>query len=268
MAEDDPEKRISELERQLAEAKENAGQASSFPPPPTPSGWPQTSPPQPGAAGQPPAYPPAGPPPLSFPPPPSVGPVGDDLRSWPGTPSPSAGWQGRPAFGGRARRRGRHFGWLLVVPLLLLFSVFKHPVIQFVERTVDHHRAAHQSSTSQPVEPKACDVLTPDIVKPVLGDDATVKSNTQGFCAYQSSRGYGSAHIGNWSTMKPSGSDQVVSGLGDEAVLSADDLYVRKGSVGVEITLSEGLFAGTTGIDDAKLHDAEKAIAQQLLPKL
>jgi hypothetical protein len=269
VAEDDPEKRISELERQLAEAKENAAQAASFPPPPTPSGWPQAAQPQPGAAGQPQAYPPVGPPPQSFPPPPSAGPTGSNFGSWPGRlQSPSTGWQGRPAFGGRARRRGRHFGWLLLVPLLFGWLFFKHPLLQFIERTVDHH-GTHQSTASHPVGPKACDVLTSDIVKPVLGNDASVAQNSQGSCAYKSSRGYASLSIGDWSLMKPSGSSQrPVPGLGDEAVFSADDLYVRKGTVGVQIMLSNGLFTGGAGDSDAKRDDAEKGVAQQVLPKL
>jgi hypothetical protein len=158
----------------------------------------------------------------------------------------------------------------LVVPLLLLWPIVKEPVLQFVQRTVDRESTAHQSTTGQPAGPKACDLLTPDIVKPVLGADATVTQNRQGFCAYQSPRGFGSAQIASWSMIKPSGSAQrPVSGLGDEAVFSASDLYVRKGSVGLEIDLSAGLFSGGT-LDDseARQGDAEKAIAQQLLPKL
>jgi hypothetical protein len=267
VAEDDPEKRISELERQLAEAKENAGQASSVPPPQPPSGWPQASQPQAGAPGQPQAYPPSGPAPQPFPPPPAVGPTGGNLGSWPGQ-SPSTGWRGQPAFGGRPRRRGR-YGWLLVVPVLLLLSVFKHPVLQFVQRTVDHHSAAHHSTASQPAEPLGCDVLTSDIVIPVLGSDAAVTDDSHGLCGYKSARGFAGMSIGEWTLMKPSGSDvRPVSGLGDEAAFSADDLYVRKGTVGVKITLSEGLFTGPVGIDDAKLDNAEEAIAQQVLPKL
>lgn len=274
VAKDDPEKRISELERQLAEAKGNAGQPASFPPPPTPSGWPQAAQPQPGAAGQPQAYPPAGPPPQSFPPPPSVGPTGSNLGSWPGQfQSASTGWQGRPAFAGRTLRRRRHFGWLLLVPLVFGWVFFKAPLLQFIERTANHHSAAYQSTfqstASHPVGPKACDLLTPDIVKPVLGNDAVVAQNMQGSCAYKSSRGYASVSIGDWSSMKPSGSSQrPVPGLGDEAVFSADDLYVQKGSVGVQIMLSNGLFVGGAGDSDAKRDDAEKAVAQQLLPKL
>jgi hypothetical protein len=274
VAEDDPEKRISELERQLAEAKESAGQAASFPPPPTPSGWPQAAQPQPGAAGQPQPYPPAGPPPQSFPPPPSVGPTGSNLGSWPGQfQSASTGWQGRPAFGGRPLRRRRHFGWLLLVPLVFGWVFFKAPLLQFIERTAGHHSAAHQSTfqstVAQPAEPKACDVLTSDIVRPILGSDAAVTDYSQGLCGYKSARGYASMSIGDWSSMKPTGSGQrPVPGLGDEAVFSADDLYVRKGTVGVQIMLSNGLFYGGGGDPDAERDLAEKGVAQQVLPKL
>jgi hypothetical protein len=81
-------------------------------------------------------------------------------------------------------------------------------------------------------------------------------------------RGYANVGIGDWSSMKPSGSSQrPVPGLGDEAVFSDDDLYVRRGSVGVQIMLSNGLFSGGAGDSDAKRDDAEKAVAQQVLPK-
>jgi hypothetical protein len=157
----------------------------------------------------------------------------------------------------------------LVVPLVFVWVFFKHPLLQFIQRTVDHHSAGHQSTASHPAGPKACDVLTSDIVSPILGTDAAVTDYSQGLCGYKSARGYASLSIGNWSSMKPSGSSQrPVPGLGDEAVFSADDLFVRKGTVGVQIMLSNGLFTGGAGDPDAERDLAEKSVAQQVLPKL
>jgi hypothetical protein len=233
--------RIAELERRLAEANE-ARQAPNLGPPPPHHGFAQ----EPQAFSAPPPYPGMAQGPQAF-----------------SAPSPYPGdWRGRSSFG---RRRRRSFLWLLLLPFLLLWPVVKHPVLNFVQRSVDR-----ESTTSVPAVPRACDLLTPDIVKPVLGADATVTQDTRAFCGYTSSSGYGRVEVGSWSRIKPLGFDQrPVSGLGDEALFSASELYVRKGSVGLRIDLAAGLFSGGPAADpETRQDEAEKAIAEQLLPKL
>src|SRR5262249_42734347 len=97
-----------------------------------------------------------------------------------------------------------------------------------------------------------------------------VANSSQGACGYKSARGFGSLRIGDWSLLKPSAgsSQRPVPGLGDEAVFSADDLYIRKGTVGVQIMLSNGIFSGSGGDADAARDGAEESVAQQVLPKL
>ena len=280
--ENDPERRISELERRLSESQG----VEPAPMPQPQSGWPQAAQPQPGFSPQPQGYPgfgqgPQGYPgfgqgPQPFPPPPSVGPTGDQFGSWPSSfPSPSPGWQGAPQFGRRPWRRARYLVWILVVLLLVLWPIVKHPFLGLVERTVDHESTAGQSTAQHPATsalgtPAACKLFTIDLAKPVLGPDAHVTQNTSGICTYTSSQGFGSVEISDWPSTKPSGPDlRPVQGLGDEAVFSNNELYVKKGPAGLKILLSDGPFSpGTSDDFDAKRDDAEKAIAQQMLAKL
>ncbi|MBE1551650.1 hypothetical protein GGC64_005710 [Mycobacterium sp. OAS707] len=270
--EDDPEKRISELERRLSDS-----QGVEPPPMPQPqSSWPQAAQPQPGFSSQPQGYPGLGQGPQPFPPPPSVSPTGGQFGSWPSSfPSPTPGYQDAPQFGRRPWQRGRYLVWILVVPLLVLWPIVKNPVMGFVQGTVDHESSAGQSTT-QPLArsalgtPAACKLFTIDIAKPVLGPDTHVTQNTSGICMYKSSQGFGSVEISDWPSTKPSGPDlRPVQGLGDEAVFSGDELYVKKGPAGLKISLSDGPFSpGTSDDFEAKRDDAEKAIAQQMLAKL
>lgn len=269
MDEDDPEKRIAELERRLSEARE-ARAASHFGPPP----------PDPGSAQGPSSLPvqpvnwqaaPGAQVSASYPPnSPGSSDTGmgnaassrDGLISWPG--ASSTRWRRRSSSGRTVRNI------LFVVPVLMWILYASGSNIRsfrdWVQQTVDRVTAASAPSTGL-AAPNACDLLTPDIVKPVLGSDATNTRNIPPLCSYTSSTGYASAGVGSWSTIKPPLSgQQPVPGLGDEAFSFASDLYVRKGLLGLRITLSRGLFGGPGG--DAKQNQAEQAVAQQLLPKL
>jgi hypothetical protein len=150
--------------------------------------------------------------------------------------------------------------------LAILYASNRRGFLDWVQRTVDRETAA-SAPTAGPTAPRACDLLTPDTVKPVLGADAALAQDMPRLCAYRSSTGFASAAVGNWPTINPAGSgQQPVPGLGDEAFFYASDLYVRKGLLGLRISLSRGLFGGPDG--DTKQNEAEQAIAQQLLPKL
>jgi hypothetical protein len=157
-----------------------------------------------------------------------------------------------------------------VVPVLLWILYASgsniHSFRDWVQQTVDRVTATSAPSTGL-AAPNACELLTPDIIKPVLGGDATNTQNIPALCSYTSSTGYASAGVGSWSTIKPPLSGrQPVPGLGDEACSFASDLYVRKGLLGLRITLSKGLFRGPDA--DTKQIQGEQAVAQQLLPKL
>ena len=125
--------------------------------------------------------------------------------------------------------------------------------------------------------PKACDVLTIDVVKPYIGDDAAKSREAQPNpretqCQYTSSTGAINVMVGEWSVIKPIGSDeQPVGGIGDEAWISPTGLAVKKGSHGIEINamLASGEFSGAAADElQAKEADAEKALAGQLVPKI
>ncbi|MDT5255811.1 MAG: hypothetical protein QOD10_891, partial [Mycobacterium sp.] len=171
------------------------------------------------------------------------------------------------------RRRGSAFGrtvrgilFVLLAVLAILYASNRRGFLDWVQRTVDRETAA-SAPTAGPTAPRACDLLTPDTVKPVLGADAALAQDMPRLCAYRSSTGFASAAVGSWPTINPAGSgQQPVPGLGDEAFFYASDLYVRKGLLGLRISLSRGLFGGPDG--DTKQNEAEQAIAQQLLPKL
>jgi hypothetical protein len=273
MYEDDPEKRIAELERQLAEARAARAPSQFGPPPPDPGLTPGPQPlPVPPVNWQ----APPGPPVSASYPLTSPGPSGTDM----GNTAPSRGGRIRwPGASSAYRRRGSSSGRTVrniffVVPVLLWILYASGSNIRsftgWVRQTVDRVTATSAPSAGPnagSTAPNACDLLTPDIVKPVLGADATNTQNTPPLCSYTSSTGFASAGVGSWSWIKSQGSgQQPVPGLGDEAFFSASNLYVRKGLLGLRITLSRGLFGGPDG--DAKQGDAEQAIAQQLLPKL
>jgi hypothetical protein len=192
-------------------------------------------------------------------------------------PPPPVNWQqpGRlpagylAATGGRTLRRA-------VLWSLFALVVLAGPLIGLAG-FLAHHASSHGSGSSAvttwttpapPPPPNACDLLTPDIVQPFLGSDAKISQNTQPnpqetLCVLTGSNGILDVAVGRWSMIKPIWSDlRPVPGLGDQASLSDMGLYVKKGPLGFKVHAT-GRTAGQSEEDEA-----EKAIAQQLLPKL
>jgi hypothetical protein len=217
----DPEQRIRDLERQLADAQkaaQDSGQRSR----------------------------------------------NDAMGSY-GTPPPpmqrfTSEAYGYPTYGANPYRTGRRsIRWVfLVLPLVVL-----GPLVSVL------YHVAHDAWQSS--GPKACDIFTADIAKSVLGDEATktreAKPNShETQCQYKSPEGWVDVSVGSWTAIKPIWSDmRAVPGLGDEASISDMGLYVRKGSVGLEVHM---VGMSTDNDRQAQEDEAAQAIAKQLLPKL
>jgi hypothetical protein len=116
-------------------------------------------------------------------------------------------------------------------------------------------------------------VLTLELVKPVIGDDANQSISAQPnpretHCQYKGSNGWIDAMVGEWSVIhlvnEPN--EQPVSGLGDAAYTSFSGLKVRKGKHGMEIKVV--LMSGDSSTQDARQLQAEKDLAAKMLPKL
>jgi hypothetical protein len=240
----DPEQHIRDLERQLADpqraAQDVAQQGArenvmgSF-------GSMPPSPPYPGSA----------PPTYTAPPlPTKVSRFTSESFSYP-TYTPDT-----YRVGGRAVRRAL---WLVLI--------FAGPVIAIVVS------CAHVPGFGGYNGLRACDALTTDVVKPVLGDGASITVNEkvprESRCMYQGSNGMVEAEVGTWYNVRPLGFDrQPVPGLGDEAWYSGKSLYVRKGSTGLKVVVAGWISQSGLGDNQAAADEAEKTIAKQLLPKL
>jgi hypothetical protein len=248
MDQDDPEKRIAELERQLAEAQAAARRNEG---PPVIS----------ASAGPNPPPPPGFPPPTGFPPPPAAFPP-------PGAyPAPPANWPSALPLGKRRKRRK----WLSV-PLFVLVVLFVlgKPIVlpavqRLVQQSVDHEGPF---ATADPSVPKACDVLTQDMARSVAGTNAAVSESTvlsphETLCRYTGANGSVRAQVGSWSLIKPSYPDQQsVPDIGDEAFIAAETLFVRKGDLGFE------LLVDVSGNTSEARHAAERTIGAQMVSKL
>lgn len=121
--------------------------------------------------------------------------------------------------------------------------------------------------------PHACQVLTLDLVKPVIGDNATKSIEAQPnpretHCQYKGSDGWIDALVGEWSVIHlvSEPKEQSVSGLGDAAYSSFSGLKVRKGKHGMEIKVV--LTSGDSSTQDDRQLQAEKDLATKMLPKL
>ena len=123
----------------------------------------------------------------------------------------------------------------------------------------------------------ACQVLTSDLVTPVIGDDAKQARDAQPNphetqCQFTSSTGAINVMVGDWSVIKPIDSqEQRVSGIGDEAYISPLGLAVRKGSRGfdLDVSLAFGDFNGSAADSlQAKQDQAEKDLAPKLLARI
>jgi hypothetical protein len=122
--------------------------------------------------------------------------------------------------------------------------------------------------------PNACQVLTTDLVTPVIGSDAALSRSAQPNphetqCQYKSSTGAVDLELGDWSVVNPMTPPDTksVAGLGDEAYVSTMGLVVRKGEHGfnLDISLAFGDFNGSAADD---LEAREAAAEQDLAPKL
>jgi hypothetical protein len=120
------------------------------------------------------------------------------------------------------------------------------------------------------VVPTACQVLTGDVVTPVIGEDAKQTRDAQPNpnetqCQFTSSTAAINLMVGDWSVIKPIDSqEQTVSGIGDEAYISPLGLAVRKGShrFALDASLAFGDFNGSAADSlQAKQDQAEKDLA-------
>jgi hypothetical protein len=121
--------------------------------------------------------------------------------------------------------------------------------------------------------PHACQVLTLELVKPVIGDNANQSMSVQPnpretHCQYKGSNGVVDAMVGEWSVIhlvnEPN--EQPVAGIGDAAYSSWTGLKVRKGKHGMQIEVM--LTSGDSGTKDDRQLQAEKELAAKILPKL
>ena len=121
--------------------------------------------------------------------------------------------------------------------------------------------------------PNACQVLTLDLVTPVIGDDAAQSIAAQPnpretHCQYKGSNGWIDAMVGEWSVIHLASDpdEQSVSGIGDQAYISSEGLKVRKGAHGMEINVV--LTSGDSDTQENRQQQAEKDLAAKMLPKL
>jgi hypothetical protein len=121
--------------------------------------------------------------------------------------------------------------------------------------------------------PNACQVLTLDLVTPVIGDDASQSISAQPnpretHCQYKGSNGWIDAMVGEWSVIHlvSEPGEQSVSGIGDQAYISSEGLSVRKGSHGFQVNVV--LTSGDSSTQDDRQQQAEKDLAAKMLPKL
>jgi hypothetical protein len=121
--------------------------------------------------------------------------------------------------------------------------------------------------------PHACKVLTLDLVKPVIGDDANQSMSAQPnpretHCQYKGQNGVVDAMVGEWSVIhiinEPN--EQPVAGIGDAAYSSWTGLKVRKGKHGMQVEVM--LTSGDSSTKDDRQLQAEKDLAAKMLPKL
>jgi hypothetical protein len=265
----DPEQRIRDLERQLADAQK-AAQDSGQRAREDAMGWGGMPPPPIYTASAPPAYTPP-PPPTYMSPPPPMQRFTSESYGYP-TYAPNGYRAGRG--GPRVLRRIFVFLLLLVVGPLAALVYFTHhlPTSGNFGSIISSLSSAVRMPGSY-AGPKACDVLTVDMVKPILGDDATITRNTQGRqssdCMYHATNGVVEVEVGGSSYIKPHGSNrQAVPDLGDDAWIWARTLYVRKGTTGLKVLVAGAISTSRLADNEAAEYDAEKAIAGQLLPKL
>ena len=106
--------------------------------------------------------------------------------------------------------------------------------------------------------PNACDVLDDAAAKQLLGDAAkqTRKAQPNPYmsqCQYTSPNGVITIMVGDWKMIYTSSpQDKAIAGLGDEAYDTPGELVVRKGEVGmsVSVIVSSGEYWGKEA-DDA-----------------
>lgn len=125
--------------------------------------------------------------------------------------------------------------------------------------------------------PNACDVLDDAAAKQLLGDGAKLLRKAQpnphmSQCQYSSPNGQISLMVGDWKMIHTSNpQDKAIAGLGDEAYDTSGMLVVRKGEVGmsVSVIVSSGEFWGKAA-DDAlsQMSAARMKVATALVPKL
>jgi hypothetical protein len=125
--------------------------------------------------------------------------------------------------------------------------------------------------------PNACDVLDDAAAKQLLGDAAKQTRKAQlnpsmTQCQYASPNGSISIVVGDWKMVHtPNPQDKPIAGLGDEAYDTPGLLVVRKGQVGmsVSVIVASGEFWGKAADDMlAQTSAAQKKVAAALVPKL
>jgi hypothetical protein len=120
-------------------------------------------------------------------------------------------------------------------------------------------------------------VLYDTAAKQLLGDAAkqTRKAQANPYmsqCQYSSPNGQITIMVGDWKMIHTANpQDKAITGLGDEAYETPGMLVVRKGEVGmsVSVIVSSGEFWGKAADDTrSQMSAAEKKVAVALLPKL
>jgi hypothetical protein len=164
------------------------------------------------------------------------------------------------------------------IALLPLIAVAAFALADCGPSSEPKHTAAAAPSGPQFVSgPNACDVLDDATAKQLLGDAAkqTRKAQPNPYmsqCQYTSPNGSISIMVGDWKMIHTaSPQDKATAGLGDEAYDTPGLLVVRKGEVGMSISVivSSGEFWGKAA-DDAlsQMSAAQKKVAEALVPKL
>jgi hypothetical protein len=126
--------------------------------------------------------------------------------------------------------------------------------------------------------PKACDVLTLDGAKKLLGPSATLSRSAQPNvmetqCQYRSANGTLTLMTGSWAGIESmkSSDDKPLTGLGDEASEGFTGVTVRKGVIGMNVSmiLMSGDFWGKAAdSEEARTHAAEEKVAAELVTRL
>jgi hypothetical protein len=127
--------------------------------------------------------------------------------------------------------------------LVLVISACGHSSSSAGQSQANAILAAAAQSVMPTAVPEACQILDDEIAKKWLGNDAAVSLQAHPnphmtHCQYRGSKGVIDVMAGSWSFLHgPTSGTKPVPGLGDEAYVGFTGLQVRKGNVGIQISV-------------------------------